>query len=63
MEHLHDDVEATGMVGSKVADLHFDHDAAAFAEILEKPSGAEGHLLARARRRSGSCPYSAGNAT
>ncbi|WP_434424699.1 hypothetical protein [Nannocystis pusilla] len=50
-EYLHDDVEATGMVGSKLADLHFDHDAAAFGEILEKPSGAEVHLLAEARRR------------
>lgn len=50
-EYLHDDVEATGMVSSRLADLHFDHDVAAFAEILEKPSGAEVHILAEARQR------------
>ncbi|MFZ6181000.1 hypothetical protein [Nannocystis pusilla] len=50
-EYLHDDVDATGMVGSRLADLHFDHDAAAFGEILEKPSGAEVHVLAEARQR------------
>lgn len=42
----HGDVTSTGSV-----DPHFDHDAAAFGEILEKPSGAEAHILAEARQR------------
>ncbi|MDC0716690.1 hypothetical protein [Nannocystis bainbridge] len=48
---LYRDVELTRMIRSKPASLHFDRDAAAFAETPEKPSGAEVHPLAKARPR------------
>jgi len=52
-EYLHVDVEATGMVGAKLANSDFSGEAGEFGEIVEKPAGADVHVLARARRRRG----------
>ncbi|MDC0672225.1 tyrosine-type recombinase/integrase [Nannocystis radixulma] len=52
-EYLHDDVEATGMVGSKLANYDFTGEVGGLGEILEKLAGAEVHIHARARRGRG----------